>query len=380
MTDEESDSHPIKESKLSIPMILAKMASEWVAKEHEWYTSSSSSYKPVSAEGNFVSTAQLQAAVDEFSQRFAFVTEDEDALISSEQRARSPYLLVATNVNPEWTVPEAFNLVRFMLVPDVNSESVSVLFITCMPGVIHGSVLGYLSDCLGEYLRKNKLQYHVVKCHSGGGTYQPDIRIFPVRPDPTPPAEDNDQDYDRPYSRLVVEFEFGNRNGSALRQVGHAALSSDYASLFLGIKVWKKSKTGVFGAAAVLWGRDPDTGVDTLLQAVDFGTKALSQATMDAWNTPGPAMLPPVGEHWTRPLPINCVKGYVPPHPGKDPLPSPPEWLLVLPARQILYRTTYASAPSGQYIMNALSQLDNLRIDLQVYVCMIDTYLDKVSA
>lgn len=152
-----------------------------------------------------------------------------------------------------------------------------------------------------------------MKCHSGGETYQPDIRVSPRYPDPNGPTQDDDPNSDdRTYTRLVVEFEFGNRNASKLREVGYGVLNNDFGTLFLGIKVWKKTQAGVFGAAAVLWEKDHATGIISEQEAFDFGTKELSLASKNAWNNAAvnvlPNHLPPVlVDNWTRPQPINAV-------------------------------------------------------------------------
>ena len=81
----------------------------------------------------------------------------------------------------------------------------------------------------------------------GGGTL--------LRADDAVRAEEDDADPDfdhRAYSRLVIQIEFGNHNASQLPEVGYAALDNDYTTLFLGMKVWKRTKAGYFGAAAVL--------------------------------------------------------------------------------------------------------------------------------
>ncbi|CAB9507518.1 expressed unknown protein [Seminavis robusta] len=180
----------------------------------------------------------------------------------------------------------------------------SALFITLMPGPIHGSVDGAFSDVIGEYVRQNNLATFVNKCHSGGGTYQPDISIAPVYPDPNPPTgiADVDMDRDAPQYRVVVEFEFGNQNADALQEVGHVVLSHHYGSLFIGIQVWKKEgigarNAGCFGAALVVWEKNHTTGDMTVRHAFDFGTKSLSTQTKNAWNkaaTPLINMLPQV--------------------------------------------------------------------------------------
>ena len=207
--------------------------------KHNLHLGSNSEYRPIDNAGEAqVSLEHLAHARTEYASRFAFCTEEEDA--SSHGFSGSPYLLVATSVDATWTVPEEFGSLKFMLVP-IGEAKACALFITCMPGVTHGSVDAIFSDRLGEYVLQHNLTFYVRKCHSGGNTYQPDIRVYPSFPDPTPPPQDQDPDLvNTAYSRLVIQFEYGNRNASELREVGFAALNNDYATLFLGIKIWKK--------------------------------------------------------------------------------------------------------------------------------------------
>jgi len=196
---------------------------------------------------------------------------------------------------------------RFRL---VLMQQNSALFMTLMPGFVHGAVDASFSIMIGTYLVTNGLLQYVQQCHSGGGIYQPDVRIVPAIPDPAGPYQDLDQDYGRPFSRVVIEFEFGNRNASAIRQVGFPVLSSnDYRASFVGIKVWKKTVAGVFCAVAVVWENDRGTEAVSVRQALDFGTKPLSTQTKDAWShDAGANMLPPVPVgSWLRPPPMNAV-------------------------------------------------------------------------
>lgn len=148
----------------------------------------------------------------------------------------------------------------------------------------------------GKYLLDNGLQRVVYECHSGGGTYQPDIKLYPRYPYATGspnPDRDDDDDADAPYSRVVVEFELGNRNADALREVGYAVLDNDYGSMFVGVKVWKKDSRGTFGAALVVWEKDHVTGAMRVRSAFDFGTKGLQANTKNAWSRAAP-----VGANW----------------------------------------------------------------------------------
>jgi len=64
---------------------------------------------------------------------------------------------------------------RFRLLP---LEDEWALFITCMPGFVHGTASAGASDMIGNYLQANGLASVVEKCHCGGELYQPDIRLL----------------------------------------------------------------------------------------------------------------------------------------------------------------------------------------------------------
>jgi hypothetical protein len=340
------------------------MAEKWIQQEVAWYKDSSpfSKYKPIDNEGkHVVDSSHLAKATKEYVERFAFCTQEEDAAASG-KFSGSPYLLVATNVKSTWTVSKEFAKFHFKL---VAIEDTSALFITFMPGIVHGTVDGALAGWILKYLGENNLDDHVSEAHSGGGTYQPDIRLFPEIPDPAGPHQDLDQDYDRAQSRVVIEFEFGNRNASALRSVGFTVLNNDYGALFVGIKIWKKDRGGFFGAAAVLWGKDHATGTISISQAFDFGTKELSTQSKDAWSHAGPIMLPPVPVgSWLRPLPLHVIAR----PPIGQPRPAPQQaWCLVLRKDLMFYRMPSSSVHGSPYIPNALPALQDCVIDLQRY-------------
>ena len=85
----------------------------WVRKELAFYDNgcSSSSYRPVkSGTSKTVRLKQLQAAVEEFSQRFSPITveQHEDNLAKPTKKVDAqgaPVLLVSTHVKPDWTYP-----------------------------------------------------------------------------------------------------------------------------------------------------------------------------------------------------------------------------------------------------------------------------------
>ena len=84
-------------------------------------------YKPIDNGGKkIVDSKHLENATKEYSERFTFCTEEEDA--ESNQFSCSPYLSVAINVKSTWSAPLDFARFRFMLV--AMEESSSALFIS----------------------------------------------------------------------------------------------------------------------------------------------------------------------------------------------------------------------------------------------------------
>jgi hypothetical protein len=98
-------------------------------------------------------------------------------------------------------------------------------------------------------------------CMDGGIEFQPDTRLYPLRPDPNAPADDPDRAPPNkgPQSRVVIELKVAHRNADKLREVGHTVLANSHTSLFIGIKVWKMVSARTFGALLVVWGKDHDT-------------------------------------------------------------------------------------------------------------------------
>jgi len=334
---------------------------------------SNGTYKPIDNNGqSAVPLSHLEKAGREYEKRFAFCTEEEASY--SQEYSGSPYLLVATNVKANWTAPEEVSSFRFMLTPIDDDKC--ALFITCMAGIEHGTIDGNISDLVAAYIKDNGLKRAVRKCHSGGGTYQPDVRIYPRHPDLAGPNPDTDPLHNRPYSRLVIEIELGNRNASGLREVGFATLDNDFSALFLGVKVWKRTLMGVFGAAAVLWEKNAVTGNMVLRSAFDFGSKQLTTASRAAWNNPQvnamPNRLPPVSPtDWVRPVPINA--GAVPLLGMPEP-PADPTWVLSLPKHLLLHRIV--TSPGGPYLNAAIPTLPDLSIDLRELQGDINEVLD----
>lgn len=59
----------------------------------------------------------------------------------------SPVLLISTNVSKEWVPPESVGKgFRFLVFPKVDG---SPLFLTYMPGRVHGAADAFVSDSIG---------------------------------------------------------------------------------------------------------------------------------------------------------------------------------------------------------------------------------------
>lgn len=174
---------------------------------------------------------------------------------------------------------------------------------------------------------------------------------------------------------MVVEFEFGHRNTDKLREVGHTVLSNEYGSLFIGIKIWKKTQKGTFGALLVVWEKNHNTGVVTVGEAFDFGTKELDTVTKTAWSKAGMTanMLPPTTVNlWQRPTPVAPRPST---RPGQPKLPTPAGWSLVIPKKFVLYGMPDTDTVAAQYLTSPAFHLRDLIIDLKVYQGQIDSIL-----
>lgn len=163
---------------ISTVTLFRDIAAGWIKKEEDWYGKPHADYKPIDNQGQErVADSHLEKAREEYDKRFVFSTEEEDA--ESHQYSGSPYLLVATNVKSTWGTPVAFSHVSFMLVP-MQEKGKSALFITFTPGIVHGTIDGAFSDEIGAYLKQCYLKRVVKRCASGGGIYQPDIRLSQI--------------------------------------------------------------------------------------------------------------------------------------------------------------------------------------------------------
>ena len=117
-------------------------------------------------------------------------------------------------------------------------EDSSAPFIKFRQGIVHGTLNGTFAAKILHCVESHHLNGFVFQCNSGSRVHQPDTRLFPSHPGPSGVNPDHDPDCNQPYGRLVVKFEFGNWNASALHQVGHIALSNHCGTLFAGIKIW----------------------------------------------------------------------------------------------------------------------------------------------
>ena len=358
---------------------LVSAGRSWVQKELKFYDiggGSSSSYHPRKAgKGNSVKVVHLERAAAEFSRRFSPILMEQDVEQEEIEEQGAPVLLVSLHVKPDWTPPVAFTTkpgfrnVRFLLVPNSDGMTKS-LFISCMPGNTHGEADAHVADMVRDWVHGNRLDLIFYKNHSGGRDYQPDISLRPATADPTPPggAADSDPNHDnKPYRRLVLEVEYCNRNAEKLRTTGPNVFDNPFTSLFLGIKIWKKTQKAV----AILWEKDPFTQNIALLNAVDFGTRVTDNRVRQRFNVPpaGPTLLPGVPPAaWTR---ASVPNGYTVPVLGLPPLPPVGDPArLALPYTHLLHRVTYRGAPlANPYFLGPphLAAVGDMHLDLRLY-------------
>jgi hypothetical protein len=382
---------------LSFLKALRKKSVQWMNDEMEFYQKSTSScnYLPcireeLSHPPADPSVEHLMAASDEFSRRFPFRSVEEEELNSNNRESslsKRPFLLVANRVRDDWEAPDEFlRPIRFMLVPGDTVDS-SILFIRCMSGPEHGSFRGCITRDLDKWIYSNGLESILSRIDAGGVGYEPDQTFGPLpwSGDHIEPNLDaDDRLKGAPFARLVVEMELAHRDVKIVRQLGALAMNNPYTRLFLAVRVWKKNHDGNFGGAAVLWGKD-EKDIISVRQAVDFGTGELNvqarrgfEVMEDDGMMP---MLPPV-ESWTRPQPnlghanlrleldaldVASV--------GFRPQQANPNWLLVFPKADLLYKVS--SSASTEALPYALSlpvtqAIDDCRIDLHWFAAIVN--------
>jgi hypothetical protein len=227
----------------------------------------------------------------------------------------------------------------YLFLPSICWQGRSgALFMTYMPGPIDGSVdVRFHLDAEKWRDGHDGLSLALNSgCSSGAhNAVQPDYRLWP-----NPKYRDkNGNDEDRahkglPHTRLYWEIEYNHRKVVALSEHGAKLMRrSDYTRFFIGATISEPDDVdAAYEAAIVLWGKDDSTNEISVLEAVSFGTKDLSDETKEAYSKSQRARLPAVGvDEWRRPENAGAL-------PVERPTPTPEEWLLRIPSKGILYK------------------------------------------
>jgi hypothetical protein len=335
------------------PFSLNTEAGRWLKAEQEYYKSRGDiTYSPVTAE-NDVGEKQLQDAFKECERRHLHEENFENS---------SPVLLISTNVSKDWIPPEYVGKgIRFLVFHQVAG---SPLFLTYMPGQVHGAAAAFVARSIGLWQGRSDLLNSVLGggLSSGNyGTYQPDIRIYPKRRNKDTNGCDKDRkNGDLPYTRLYWEVEHGNRDPVAIRQRGQRYMACPYTRFFLACKIFNVSD-GALRAGIVLWGKtNSDDHVISVLAAVSFGTTDLTREEKGEFETARHDRLVGVksGE-WTRPEDTEL---------GEMGDTTPDDWKLRIPYQGILYRVTTKRSGTRGYLLEELNDTDevaDLVIDLR---------------
>ena len=127
----------------------------------------------------------------------------------------------------------------------------SALFTTYMPGPEHGAIDSAFAGEIWVWIRQYPvLHNHFATGHNSGGYghYQPDNRLFPPKRFRDRQRRDADKhNKGLPYSRLICEVEYKNRDPVKLRQRGMVYyMKRKYTRLFLGAKLYAPDESGEF--------------------------------------------------------------------------------------------------------------------------------------
>jgi hypothetical protein len=329
----------------SDPFGLSKEAEGWLKAEEQYYKSRvDTTYIPGRKESSV--EVILPGAYQEFARRLNTETV-------------SPVLLISTNVSIDWVPPElAAKGARFLVFPQVEG---SPLFLTYMPGPVHGAADDFFCATVGRWQVNDVLQQTLSGGLSSGsyGTFQPDKRILPNKRNKDNKGRDIDsQNGGLPYTRLHWEVEHGNRDPVEIRQRGKRYMNCRYTRLFLACKIFEASET-MLRAAIVLWGKpDPESQVISVLAAVSFGTEDLSDEEKQLFSEQRSDRLVGVAE-WTRPANTEL---------DTSEATTPNDRMLTIPYQVILYKVTTKRSGTRNYMLEELNDADgvtDLVVDLK---------------
>lgn len=357
------------------PFGLREQAETWLMAQLKATTeksSSSNSYTPLDASttGGEIPETHWDEAFNEFWRRFMDGTVTDSNCNADDGPS---ILLVATGVKEDWTPGEELRKAKFLFFPDLkcgDGTTTSALFITYMPGKQHGAAdFCFATKDVGRWIGTNDLD-DVLNGGLSSGDHnkpQPDCRFFPFD-ELRDGDQDNDPDNgDEAYSRLLWEVEYKNRNPIHMLRNGKRLMKSEYNRLYLAAKFYEPdSKDGKIEAAIVLWGRNNDDSIE-VMEAVSFGTKDLSEKHKEqfAGEEEKDCLVGVREDEWRRPnvFPPNYPK-------PSDPFGSDAEreqFLLNIPVKEILYKIRVGETNGVVYFTDtpSIENVTELKIDLR---------------
>lgn len=205
--------------------------------------------------------------------------------------------------------------------------------------------------------------------------HQPDKRLFSKKKFRGRNGRDVDKgNKNLPYSRFHWEVEYDNRDPVELHQRGKVYMKCKYTRLFLGAKFYAPDGNGEFEASIVLWRKiTPNSDVITVVEAVSFGTKDLSDDHKSEFFASRHDRLVGVRpDQWRRPHPVEN------PDDG-----TPAAWMLTVPFQGMVYKVTTERQTDGTrpYLADQLEdgELGDLTIDLRIMLTQYSATLDLGS-
>ena len=352
----ETDGEPAQEL-LSSTFGLGAEAEQWFGCELE-RSKNGHQYKPYASTDGTIPTKHLYESLREFQKRFGTEQKGTKTTACNDKGVHSPsVLLVASGVSKAWVPDEGIGKARFLLFPELSAAGgSSALFLTYMVGPQHGVIDGAFAREIGVWMQQYPvLDNHVVWWRNSGGygRCQPDYCLFPkieFRDRQGRDADERNEGF--PYSRLIWEVEYKNRDPVKLRQRGMVYMESKYTRLFLGVQLYAPDESGEFESAIVLWGKVTQGSDEvTVVEAVSFGTKDLSDDHKNEFSTNRHDRLVGVRpDQWRRPL----LNG----NPRRRPATTPADWILAVPFEPFLYRVTTGKQNDGTrpYLVDVLQE------------------------
>jgi len=345
MTKTKENRSPALDEVVEDPFGLKEKAKKWLEEEmayhsKEGYLVEAGAYHPqIISKGKKISALQHKKAAEEYEKRMS----------AKKSCGAVRPVLVALGVAKDSTFKDFLDdhtgpikSASYLYLPYLSweEEDVGALFITYMPGPVHGAIDAVFH---GDAQNWRKTAHRALRsiiatgCSSGAhNAVQPDFRVMP-----NPNNKDrNGNDVDRahkdvPHTRLYWEIECDHRKIVDLRRHGAFLMGrTEHARFFVGATISKPDPNDrSFEAAMVLWGKNESNEV-SVLQAVSFGTKDLSDETKKQCKTQHSVnqALPAVQDAaWRGPPDAGAL-------PEMMPDPTPAAWLLCVPTSGLLYK------------------------------------------